>query len=130
MRGVVMVTGQPPVRQPVLRNSAGTLITLSGMATAGLARLEGLEVVVRGVKVTPRDVVVSDYIVRTANGVPAWDGRLEQTGNGWSLQLTDGTGKKRVGTLPSALRSMSGSRVWISMHSGGAPLAYGLIIRR
>jgi len=125
-RGVVTLTGNEPARQAALK-SGDALIALSGMATRGLARLEGLEVTIRGIKVTPRDLVVSDYIVRSAAGVPAFDGRLEEAGGGWTLRLTDGSGRKRITSLPAPLRGLSGARVWIAMLEGGAPTAYGLV---
>lgn len=130
VRGIVTLTGNPPARQTVLRNSAGNLVSLSGMATTGLSRLEGLEIVVHGMKVTPRDVVVSDFVVRAAKGVPAFDGILEESGGAWSLKLSDGSGIKRIGSIPTPLRGLSGARVWISMRNGGPPEGYGLILRR
>ena len=129
-RGVVTLTGTAPARQTVLKDRNGAIITMSGMATSGLARLEGAEVVVRGVRITPRDVVVSDYIVRSVNGNPAWDGRLEESTNGWTLQLTDGSGRKRISAMPSGLRGLAGSRVWVSIRTGETPIAFGLIGRR
>ena len=130
VRGVVTLVGNPPVRQAVLKDGTGAIITLSGMATAGLAQLEGMEVVARGLRVTPRDVVVSDYIVRTVDGVPAFDGRLEESGDGWSLQLTDGTGRKRISAPSAPLRALVGSRVWVSIRAGNTPAAFGSVGRR
>ena len=105
-------------------------IGLSGMATSGLNRLEGADVLVRGVRVTSRNVVMTDFIVRAVGGTPAWDGRLEQTGSGWALELTDGTGKKRVATAPAALRALVGERVWVSMLPGDVTKEFGQISRR
>jgi len=70
VRGVLVWQGTEPTRTVVLRSPEGTL-TLSGMATTGLGKLVGSEVVVRGVRVSPRDVVVAEYFVRAADGVRA-----------------------------------------------------------
>ena len=87
--------------------------------------LVGTEVTVRGVKVTPRDVVVSDFVVRAHEGVPALDGIVESDG---SLRLTDGSGVRRV-VLPEPVREMTGARVWIAQRNGRTT-GYGLIVRR
>ena len=129
-RGVVTLLGTAPARQAVLKDANGAIITLSGMATGGLSRLEGVEIVVRGVRITTREVVVSDYIVRGVRGAPAWDGRLEETADGWSLQLTDGSGRKHLASPPAALRALAGSRVWVSIRSGNTPAEYGIVGRR
>ncbi|MEO7521951.1 MAG: hypothetical protein ABIW79_09060 [Gemmatimonas sp.] len=130
VRGIVTLTGSSSAPQPALRDASGASISLSGMATSGLARLQGADVLVRGIKISSRNVVVTDYIVRAVDGVAAWDGRLEQTNGGWSLELTDGTGRKRVASAPTALRALVGERVWISMRSADATHAFGLIGRR
>jgi hypothetical protein len=127
VRGVVALIGAEPARQVVLQ-SGGTNIALSGMATGGLNRLVGTEVMVRGVKVTPRDIVVSDYLVRASGGVPAYDGILEADG---SLRLTDGSGVRRLPALPPALRGLTGARVWVAYRAGNTKAeAYGVIPRR
>ncbi len=127
VRGVVTLVGAEPARQIVLR-AAGNNIALSGMVTSGLGRLAGTEVVVRGVKITARDIVVSDFLVRASDGVPAWDGTLEARG---TLRLTDGSGRKRLPSVPVGLRSMIGARVWVAFKPGSATAAsYGIIDRR
>jgi hypothetical protein len=124
VRGVLTFTGSEPARQVVLRQGDAT-ITLSGMATTGLAKLVGTEVVVHGVQVTPRDVVVNDFVVRASNGVPAYDGTLEEGG---ALRLTDGSGVRRV-PLPTEVRGYVGARVWVAVKNGNA-VAGGVIAGR
>ena len=127
VRGVVTIVGAEPARQVVLRVD-GNNISLSGMATSGLGRLAGTEVMVRGVKITPRDIVVSDYLVRASDGVAAWDGTLDEDGG---LRLTDGSGRKRLPSVPAALRGMVGARVWVAFKEGNATAdSYGIIGRR
>ncbi len=131
VRGVVSVIGGPSAPQVVLLASDGqTTIAMSGMAATGLSRLTGAEIVVRGFKTSPRDLVVSDYVVRAVQGVPAYDGTLDQTDGTWGLTLTDGTGRKRLPVVPPALRALPGTRVWVSMRPGSnTPEAYGPIRR-
>lgn len=124
VRGVLVWQGAEPARNVALKQGAQT-VTLSGMATGGLGKLVGTEVTVRGVKVTPRDVVVSDFVVRAHEGVPALDGIIESDG---SLRLTDGSGVRRV-VLPEPVREMTGARVWIAQRNGRTT-GYGLIVRR
>jgi len=127
VRGVVTLVGAEPARQVVLRVD-GNDVSLSGMATSGLGRLAGTEVMVRGVKITPRDIVVSDYVVRASDGVPAWDGTLEEDG---ALRLTDGSGRKWLPSVPAALRGMVGARVWVAFKAGSVTAdSYGIISRR
>lgn len=131
VRGIVTVIGVAPAHQVVLRTDNGAnTVALSGMATSGLSKLVGMELVIRGIKVTPRDVVVSDYIVRAADGVPAYDGLLSSGADGHYLQLTDG-GRKRIASLPSALRGLDGVRVWIAIAPGSSSVhRFGLVTRR
>lgn len=124
VRGQLIWQGTEPARAVVLRTAQST-IALSGMATTGMSKLVGSEVVVRGVRITPRDVVVSDFYVRAADGVPAFDGTILPDGG---LKLTDGSGTKRV-PLPSALQGLTGARVWVAVKDG-RPFAYGLIANR
>lgn len=127
VRGVVTILGVEAARQVVLLVD-GNNVSLSGMATSGLARLVGTEIMVRGVMITPRDIVVSDYVVRASDGVPAWDGTLDENGG---LRLTDGSGRKRLPSVPSALRGMVGTRVWVAFKDGRTTAdSYGVIGRR
>lgn len=127
LRGIVTLIGTAPAQHAGLVVD-GITVSLSGMATSGMTRLEGVEVVVRGVKVTPRDIVVSNYLVRESDGVPAWDGILDADG---ILRLTDGSGFKRLSSIPTALRSTIGGRVWVAFKAGTSiPLSYGYIGRR
>ncbi len=131
VRGVVALIGDATAPQLVLYQREGDInIALSGMATTGMSRLVGTEIVVRGFKVAPRDVVVSDYIVRAVKGVPAFDGVLDRTDGEWGLTLTDGTGRKRLPVVPPMLSSLPGLRVWVSLRPGSdTPDGYGLIRR-
>ena len=129
LRGVLTLVGSEPARQVVLRTPTSTApVSLSGMVTSGLTRLAGTEIVVRGVKITPRDWVVTTYLVRAMNGIPAWDGVLEESSGSWSLRLTETGLSKRITSAPAALKASVGLRVWVTLNAGSStPLAYGVI---
>lgn len=131
VRGIVTLIGSDPAKQVVLRTLDGkTTITLSGMVTTGMSRLEGVDLMVRGVKISPRDIVVASYTVRAAGGVPVFDGILNGGDGGWSLTLTDGGTRKRLATLPSALREYVGQRVWVAIKPGVNTVeSFGVITR-
>lgn len=127
LRGIVMgpdVAGGAPLSlsTPMSPNP----VTLSGMATAELARLEGMEVVVRGVRTNARDLVVSTFAVRSVNGAPVADGILQNDNGAWSLQLTGG-GRLPLARVPFDLQPYAGSRVWLTT---SGPVQHGVISRR
>jgi hypothetical protein len=100
------------------------LFGLSGVGTTGLTPLVGTEVMVRGVQVSPRDLVVVDFAVRQWRGLPVVDGVVQGDG---SLRLSDGSGVRRV-RLPEALRDRVGARVWIA-YRNGSPEHFDLVTR-
>ena len=132
VRGVVRLQGAAPITQPVLQVAGiSAPVMLSGLATSGMQRLEGAEVVVRGVRVSPRDIVVADYFVRNMRGIPAYDGMLHGSDEGYSLVLSDGSGRKRISSPPPGLRELAGTRVWLAIPDGSStPQSYGFISRR
>ncbi len=126
LRGIVVIEGTAPMNRLALRSrSVASPVALSGMATSELMGLQGLEVVVRGVRSGPRDLVVTSFVVRAAAGVPVQDGILSNENNRWSLQLTDG-GRVALERIPATLQSHVGERVWIAT-SGNASRSSGVI---
>ncbi len=132
LRGIVTLIGSAPAKQVVLRSSSVTApVALSGMVTSGLSHLAGTEIVVRGVKVTPRDWVVTSYVVRAMNGIPALDGVVEVTNNSWTLRLTETGLFKRLTNVPAALKASVGARVWVTTLVGSStPVAFGVVPTR
>ena len=128
LRGVIVLEGEAPLTRLLLKSPMASLpVALSGMATTELQRLEGLEVVVRGVRVSPSDLAVNSFEVRAADGVPVIDGILSNDRGGWSVRLADGT-RRPVVRVPLALQPYAGARVWIA--EGNAALTrHGLITR-
>lgn len=129
--GRIEVQGKPPMTRAVLRTSARTLISLSGIATDGLTELGGADVVVRGLKVSPRDVVVKEFIVRSVAGTSAVDGRLMQAGKEFAIMQTDGRGLRQLTAVPQVLQAAVGARIWVTFAPGTTtPRNYGVITRR
>jgi hypothetical protein len=126
VRGQVVLVGQAPARRPMLRLANGDELALSGMVVTSLLRLEGAEIVARGTRVSPRDMVLRDFVVRAERGVPVLDGRIVQSDGGVALELTDGGGRRPLTAVPAALRAMVGSRVWVTVPERGA-VAFGVI---
>ena len=132
-RGIVTQISVGGVKIIVLRTSAGTSIAMSGMATSGVASLLGAEIAIHGMKIAPRDMVVREFIVRAFNGIATVDGKLENANGSWSLKLTDGSGRKSLGTPPPALQLLEGARVWYVSSAESVPAGFarfGLINRR
>lgn len=132
VRGVVKLDGSGPGSRPILMANGGkTTITLSGMGTDGLRQVLGSDVVVRGMRVSPRDIVVSGFSVRAVNGVPTIDGRLVKSPNGWSIELSDRSGILKLPSVPEALQAFAGARVWVALEAkNSVPQLYGVIARR
>ncbi len=132
IKGTIRLIGDAPAVQPVLQTDRSSApVMMSGMATNGMQRLEGAEIVVYGLKTSPRDIVVADFAVISVHGTPAFDGILNSDTDGFSITLSDGSGRKRLTAVPEALRELAGARVWVSVADGGSvPRSYGYIGRR
>ncbi|MEP6834924.1 MAG: hypothetical protein ABJB74_16165 [Gemmatimonas sp.] len=132
LRGVVQLDGSGVGSRPILLANGGkTTITLSGMGTEGLSQVVGSDVVVRGMRVSPRDIVVSGFSVRAVNGIPTIDGRLVKSSDGWVIELSDKSGVRKLAAVPQALQAFEGARVWVAEEVKNAmPQLYGVIARR
>lgn len=126
LRGVILLEGVAPlVRLALDTRATSAPVSLSGMATSELLRLEGLEVVVRGVRSGPRDLVVASFVVRASKGTEVYDGILERANNSWSLSLTDG-GRVNLSQVPASLQAHVGERVWLA-RDGATSASSGVI---
>lgn len=135
-RGVIAVTGSEPyVRvQLIPAHQPGVMLTLTGSAATSLRELDGLEVMVRGRRLSRSDAVpqerelleVDRFIVRGSGGVAAVDGVLLESAGRFQLALTEG-GRVDVPHLPPALRDAVGRRVYLVGPLVSAPSAYGRI---
>jgi hypothetical protein len=127
VRGIVAVVGTAPMTQVTVQTADGSSVTVNGMAAGDIGRLGGAEVVIRGVRTSPREIVVTEYTVRTVDGVAAADGMLLAEANGLVLATSDGT-RRRVSNAPAGLRALVGTRVWIA-GSLERPTSFGRISR-
>lgn len=130
LRGIVVLEGEAPMFRLMLDTPmantpmANTPVALTGMATGELLRLEGLDVLVRGVRTSPRDLVVASFVVRAKDGVSVLDGILNNANGRWTLSLTEG-GERSLLRVPVQLQPYAGTRVYLG--EGGA--VHGLITR-
>ena len=128
LRGTVALEGEAPMLRLTLDTPMANFpVSLTGMATTELLRLEGLDVVVRGVRTGPRDLVVASFVVRAKDGVSVLDGILENTNGAWTLRLTEG-GQRSLPRVPIQLQPYAGTRVYIG-EGDAAMSAHGLITR-
>lgn len=127
LRGRVEVVGSDPGTWVVLQLDGGRrAVTLLG-ERALLLRLAGLEVVVWGEPdARPNTLALHRVEVRADNGVPAFDGVLEQRGGGWVLVTHDGRAHP-IAHLPDDLRGMAGARVWLAGAPGQSLQSFGII---
>jgi hypothetical protein len=129
LRGVITLEGTPPAVRVTLRTPETSMpVALSGMAVSDLLRLEGLEAVVRGVRVGPAELAVSSFNLRAIDGIPVVDGVLTNQGGAWSVRQSDGT-RRAIARVPTQLQPFVGSRVWIALGAGASP-SHGVITRR
>ncbi|MEP6764779.1 MAG: hypothetical protein ABJB66_10735 [Gemmatimonadaceae bacterium] len=129
IRGFIEMQGRPPASRAALRIDKGhKIVALTGIASEGLSNVVGGDVMVRGIKVSALDVVVSSYVVRAMRGAPALDGKLRSNSGAWSLELSDKSGVKRLSAVPGDLQIAENARVWIVFAPGtSTPKQYGVI---
>jgi hypothetical protein len=127
VRGVVAVVGAASMSQVTIQVAQGGSVMLNGMAVGDIGRLAGAEVVARGVRTSPGELVVADYSVRRIDGVDATDGLLIAAADGLMLSMRDGE-RRRVSNAPAGLQALVGTRVWIA-GSLERPTAFGRISR-
>jgi hypothetical protein len=124
VRGTFVLEGSEPYTIPVLRTAHGRIV-VDG-ATSELLKLSQLDLWMKGTRTSPTGFRVSDFRVRAANGVKAWNGVLRTTPNGFRLELEDGTSREIKGA-PSRFTQLTGSRMWITETPDGRVLSYGII---
>lgn len=113
VRGTLQIRTTDGMREFLLL-AQGRRYVLSGVALRGAMALNGLEVMVRGVAITPLDIAVNALVVRGWESLPVLDGVVMADG---SLRLTDGTGGS-TRPIPPSLRPLVGARVWIAYRDG------------
>ncbi len=136
VRGIVSIVGSEPLTMVQLTTADGRGWQLVGDSLAALRAASGLEVMVRGVVLTPDNGAppaarfeANDFAVRSADGVAAVDGVLERVGTGFTLRLQDDR-RHLLTAVPVTLRDQIGARIWWAGPLDRAPIAYGILIAR
>jgi hypothetical protein len=128
-RGIPGVEGSERFTRVSLETPSGGTVRLSGDQAAAVGRLSGLDVWVGGTRDEKGVLMVERFAVRGADGRPARDGILVQSGNDYFLRLADGS-RFDIPNPPAALREHVNDRVWVSGPAGSPPISFGVIERR
>jgi hypothetical protein len=124
VRGKVQVVGVEALPVITLVPDEGRrALTLVGPPS--LRRVEGLTVVVLG-RLLGSKLMVKQFTVVAANGVPATDGRLVAEGAALYLETAHRVRHRLVQPSPR-LWAEAGKRVWVSGPLDHEPVAYGII---
>ena len=125
LRGVVAITGTIVEQRIEVRSDRGTVvIDPVGSQAPLLARLSGLEVMIRGVA-TGRRFQVASFLVLSADGEPVVDGTL--TKHGATFAIVTAQGSKAIARPPVAFQDLVGARMWIRGSLDRTPSSYGVI---
>jgi hypothetical protein len=122
--GTIQIVGTDPFpRTVIIPGYSGLPLRLIGPPT--LQRLDGLQVQVVGQRAGDQFTVKS-FLVLSANGQPATDGKLVMDGGTLYIVTEDGERHALVNPSPN-LRARVGQRVWVSGPLDREPIAYGFI---
>jgi hypothetical protein len=130
VRGLVVVAGANP-GVVLLRVTGGAeLILLQGPAEGPMHSLESLEIFAAGkIRRGPRGRTltgVRDFGVVADSGRPVRDGRLQKTGDVYSIVGSSGIATG-VSQPPADLQRHVGDRVWLAGVPDAPPTAFGVI---
>jgi hypothetical protein len=136
VRGIVSIVGSEPLTTVQLTTAEGLGWQLEGDSLTAVRAAAGLEIMVRGVVLTPDRASRPSarfnavrFAVRRADGVAAQDGVLERDGAGFALRLEDNR-RASLAAVPATLRDQVGARIWWAGRLDRAPIAYGVLIAR
>ena len=141
VRGIVSVVGSDPRTSVVLTPSGaqGELVAPRGNDVALLRGVAGLDVVLVGRRASermpdagPRGAAAFDmafFVVRAADGQPATDGVLGEESGRYFLNTAENA-RLAIASLPPALQSQVGARVYLVGPLHAAPTSYGIIRAR
>jgi hypothetical protein len=120
VNGTVLDTGS-------ILGEDGNIIPVVGPRTKMLEGLVGAEIRVVGVPDEDGSSAlwIVEFTVTAVDGLPAFDGRLDYTEEGYGLRSPDG-GMIPLAELPDDLRSHVGRRIWLTIHEG-ALVRFGLL---
>jgi hypothetical protein len=114
------------MRVVVRTGNAGETTTVTGPAAALLRRVSGTEVVVSGRGAPGGAFAATAFHVRTVEGRPARDGRLDRDGDRWVIWVDDAT-PLALADPPAALLEHVGRRVWVVIGDDGRVGSFGVI---
>lgn len=124
LRGTIEVVGSEPGTALALLDGHGGAVSLQGPRPL-LDRLAGLEVMVEGSRMGPRDFRVARVTVRASGGVAAVDGVVAREGGRWVLVTADGR-RLPAPHLPEQV-ARPGLRVWLAGPLDQPPVSFGVI---
>lgn len=123
LAGVVREVGADPATRLVISPAGGGQdLSLLGDSALALRSVVGAGVLVRGDSVQG-GFAVTGFTVQSVNGAAVDDGVVTRAGSG--LELVMQSGMRR--SLPPALQTAVGSRVWVSRPEPGRAPTFGLI---
>ena len=125
LRGIARVVGSEPGTWVVLVPPNARAVSVMGLQAELLRSVNGAEVVIFGTPSGPY-FDVQRFVVRTADGLPVWDGVLTRRDGAFSIALTEG------GTAPlvnpaTDLQAAAGERIWITQTQPGFGYTWGRI---
>lgn len=136
VRGTLSLVGSEPGVELVLRPANGNPYAVIGGQLARLRALGKVEVMLAGrltalksMTASPMGLQVFEadkFVVRSADGIPAYDGTIALEGGKYVLISASGR-RWPVDHLPVALRSLVGSRVFLAGPLDRDPVSYGVI---
>jgi hypothetical protein len=124
LRGTFVLEGSDPMPAAVLRTSRGRVV-LDGVPPS-MRGLVQLDLCVRGTPERGGRFRVETFLVRAADGHPAWDGTVQRDEDGFTLRLPDGTSHALRGPPPAFARLVD-RRVWVTETPARTVAAYGVI---
>ncbi|MDB4914857.1 MAG: hypothetical protein JWM95_2501 [Gemmatimonadetes bacterium] len=136
VRGVLSTVGSEPIVEVVITPAAGEKFVIVGGQTARLRSLGKVEVMLAGrypglrsMTAAPRGLRAFEadkFTVRSADGVPAYDGVVVKEADHYFLISSNGH-RWPADHMPEMLRRLPGARVFLAGPLDRDPVSYGII---
>ena len=111
---------------PTMLKSGDLFIELVGVQTMLFTELVGAEVLIDGVfDESDGALLIHEFMVLTVDNLPAVDGRLEETDEGFAVYPRYGPAVA-LAEIPGDLEDDVGKRVWLTLQDG-FPVRYGVL---
>jgi hypothetical protein len=126
VRGIVSVNGTDRNKRTMIAPAGGGRhVEITGPLATIVARAAGTDVWVTGTS-SGTSLAATRFLVRTADGAPAIDGRLRIEGGVTYIVPDDGT-RIRIVNPPPSFQGRDGGRVWITGDPARGVAAFGFI---